>query len=222
MNNKENVLNLIFFILFARSMYFWTYNDPIVSLFNAITFNHNALVPVLFFELPLNILIKSIIMYVVGKRFGIIQFIDRYRFIAGFFLAFLMECLILYHYKKMLYSGEVVLQNLSDIIVLSIIGYGFMHTFIIYKIAKVYDKKHPKFFAKIKKIKNTLIKKLPLLKQDLFWLIIYGFLLLQIYDKDTNSIRYWVFFYSGVIFFVITITITIYTLVKNNMQKQKL
>jgi len=221
MNKKiKNILKFILFILFAKSMYFWTYNDPVVWLFNIIGFN-NSLIPVLFFELPLNTLIKSIIIYIVGKRFEVIQFIDKFHFIIGFFLAFLMECIILYHYKKALYSGEVVLQNLGDIVMFSIIGYGFIYTFFIYKIAKIYDKKHPKFFAKIKKLKNILIKNLPLLKQDLFWIIIYGTLLCLVYDNKRTSFQYWTFFYSGVAFFTITFGYEIYMLIKKSIVNEK-
>ena len=95
-------------------------------------------------------------------------------------------------------------------------GYGFLHTFLIYKVAKLYDKKHPEFFSKIKKIKDNIINKIPLLKQDLFWIIIYGILLLSIYHKSALGLNYWVFFYSGVLFLLITVICTIYNIIKSH------
>ena len=220
-NKLKNILKFILFILFAKSMYFWTSEDPVVGFIDFITFDHNPILILLFVEWLLNVVVKSTIMYIVGKRFGVIQFLNKFHFLIALLFACIMECLILYHYSSV-FCGTTEIQDYGDIIALSIFGYGFLHTFFIYKIAKAYDKKHPAFFSKIKEFKNIITNKMPFLKQDSFWIIVYGYLLLSIYKKNAIGLNYWVFFYSGVLFLIITIILAICNIVKNNIQKHKL
>ncbi len=213
------ILKFILFILFAKSMYFWTSEDPTIGIIDFITFNHNPILLMILIEWPLNGIIKSIIMYFVAKRFGIIQFLNKFHFLISLFFVCIIECLVLYHYSSY-FCGKTEIQNFDNTLALSELGYGFLHTFFIYKIAKVYDKKHPAFFSKIKEFKNIVINKMPFLKQDLFWLIIYGCLLMSIFRKNALGLNYWVFFYSGVLFFLIAFIITICKTIKNHKLKQ--
>ena len=202
------ILKFILFILFAKSMYFWTHEDFTVTFFDFITFNHNPILFMVFIEAPLNIINKSIIMYIIAKRFGVIQFLNKFHFLISLFFACIIECLVLYHYSSY-FCGKTEIQHCGDMVSQSIFGHGFLLPFFVYKIAKPYDKKHPEFFNRIKEFKNRLVYKFPILKQDLFWLMIYGILLLSIYDKKALGLNYWVFFYSGVLFFMITFIIII-------------
>ncbi len=214
----KDISKFILFILFAKSMYFWTSEDPTIGFIDFATFNHNPIFLMIFIEWPLNIVNKSIIMYIVAKRFGVIQFLNRFHFLISLFFACIIECLVLYHYSSY-FCGKTEIQDFDDIVGLSVFGYGFLHTFLIYKIAKVYDKKHPEFFSKIKEFKNTAINKIPLFKQDLFWIIIYGCLLMSVFKKNALGLNYWVFFYSGVLFFTFAFICIICGKIKNRKTK---
>ena len=215
------IFKFILFILFAKSMYFWTFYSPEIKFFEIITNDGLSICMLIFIGFIICPIFKSILIYPVAKRFGVIQFLNRFNFFIDLFFVCIIECIILYYYGDT-FQNKIIQENFKDIFLFSILGYGFLYTFLIYKIAKIYDKKYPAFFGKIKEFKNIITNKIPFLKHDLFWLLIYGFLLLQIYDNETNCIRYWVFFYSGVLFFVITIILTIYNMFKNNIQKHKL
>lgn len=219
------IFKFILFILFAKSMYFWTSEDPVIGFFNIISFNSNngavLLLLMLLTEWFLNVIAKSAIMYIIAKKFGVIQFLNRFNFFIGLFFVCVIECIVLYHHSSV-FCGKTEIQKYGDIITLSMLGYGFLHTFVIYNIAKAYDKKHPAFFSKIKEFKNIITNKMPFLKQDSFWIIVYGYLLLSIYKKNAIGLNYWVFFYSGVLFLIITIILAICNIVKNNIQKHKL
>ena len=67
----KNISKFILFIFFAKSMYFWTSVGPEITLIDFITFNHNPILLLLFIEWPLNIVDKSIIIYIVAKKFGV-------------------------------------------------------------------------------------------------------------------------------------------------------